>query len=143
MFYCFVCHEAGDVFTFFMKKFGMEYPTAVREVARKVGVEIPDRPGAGPDRREPLFSAVAVAAEWYAGRLRDGEDAAEARGYLQSRNLDVVALQPLGLGFAPKGNALLDAMHSLGLTDPVMFEAGLLVKREDGSLRPRFWGRLD
>src|SRR3989441_4197335 len=31
MFYCFVCHEAGDVFTFFMKKLGMDYPTAVRE----------------------------------------------------------------------------------------------------------------
>src|SRR5205823_4865399 len=69
MYYCFVCHEGGDIFTFYMKKFGMEYPTAVREVARKVGIEIPDRPTGGPDRREPLFSAVAVAAEWYASRL--------------------------------------------------------------------------
>jgi DNA primase len=45
MFYCFVCHEAGDVFTFFMKKLGMDYPTAVREVARRVGVTIPERGG--------------------------------------------------------------------------------------------------
>ena len=37
MFYCFVCHEAGDVFTFFMKRLGMDYPTAVREVARLMG----------------------------------------------------------------------------------------------------------
>src|SRR2546422_7923299 len=37
MFYCFVCHAGGDVFTFFMKKLGMDYPTAVREVARRVG----------------------------------------------------------------------------------------------------------
>ena len=45
MFYCFVCHEAGDVFTFFMKKLGMDYPTAVREVARRVGVTIPEQGG--------------------------------------------------------------------------------------------------
>ncbi len=142
MFYCFVCHEGGDVFTFYMKKLGMDYPTAVREVARRVGIEIPDRPTGGPDRREPLYSAVGVAAEWYAARLRDGADAAEARTYLKTRQLDLEALAPLGLGFAPRGNAFLDAMHAVGLTDPVMFEAGLLVKRDDGSLRPRFWGRL-
>jgi len=44
MFYCFVCHEAGDVYTFFMKKLGMDYPTAVREVARRVGITIPSAP---------------------------------------------------------------------------------------------------
>src|SRR5437899_9111426 len=88
MFYCFVCHEAGDVFTFFMKKFGMEYPTAVREVARNVGIEIPDRPSGGPDRREPLFSAVAVAAERYVARLRSGENATNMRVYINSRGLD-------------------------------------------------------
>jgi DNA primase len=142
MYYCFVCHEGGDVFTFYMKKFGMEYPTAVREVARKVGIEIPDRPTGGPDRREPLFSAVAVAAEWYAARLRDADDAADARAYLKGRGFDPEALQPLSLGFAPRGDAFLNAMHALGIKDEMMFEAGLLVKREDGSLRPRFWGRL-
>ena len=45
MFYCFVCHEAGDDFTFFMKKLGMDYPTAVRETARRVGITIPERTG--------------------------------------------------------------------------------------------------
>jgi len=45
MFYCFVCHEAGDVFTYFMKRLGMDYPTAVREVARRVGITIPERSG--------------------------------------------------------------------------------------------------
>jgi DNA primase len=142
MYYCFVCHEGGDVFTFFMKKFGMEYPTAVREVARKVGIEIPDRATGGPDRREPLFSAVGVAAEWYASRLRDGDDAADARAYLKGRGFDPEALEPMHLGFAPKGDAFLKGMHALGLKDETLFEAGLLVKRDDGSLRPRFWGRL-
>ena len=52
MFYCFVCHEGGDVFTFFMKKLGMDYPTAVREVARRVGITIPERGPSGPDPHE-------------------------------------------------------------------------------------------
>ena len=43
MYYCYVCHEAGDVFTYLMKKQGMDYPTAVREVARKVGIVVPER----------------------------------------------------------------------------------------------------
>jgi DNA primase len=142
MFYCFVCHEAGDVFTFYMKKLGLDYPAAVREVAAKVGIVIPERSTGGPDPREPLYEAVAVAAEWYSARLRDGADAAPARAYLEERGLDLASLLPLGLGFAPRGDEFLTAMRKLGYADERLMEAGLVVKREDGSIRPRFWGRL-
>ncbi len=142
MYYCFVCHEGGDVFTFFMKHFGMDYPTAVREVAAKVGVVIPERPTGGPDPREPLFSAASVAAEWYARRLREASDGEIARKYLEQRGFSGEVLHPLGLGFAPKGNAFLDAMEKLGISQAVLLEAGLAVRREDESVRPRFWGRL-
>ncbi|MGD2136293.1 MAG: CHC2 zinc finger domain-containing protein, partial [Gemmatimonadales bacterium] len=142
MFYCFVCHEAGDVFTFFMKKFGMDYPTAVRDVAGRVGISIPERPSAGPDPREPLFSAVSAAAEWYARRLREADDAKAARDYLARRRFDPEALLPHGLGYAPKGDVFLEAMEKLGIGTDVLLEAGLAVAREDDSLRPRFWNRL-
>lgn len=142
MFYCFVCHEGGDVFAFYMKHLGMDYPTAVREVAAKVGVIIPDRPTGGPDPREPLFSAVAVAAEWYAKRLRESPDGGEARAYLAKRGFSGEGLDVLGLGFAPKGGVFLEAMGRLGVSEDSLLEAGLVVRREDGSLRPRFWGRL-
>jgi DNA primase len=142
MFYCFVCHEAGDVFTFYMKKFGMDYPTAVRDVAAKVGISIPDRPVGGPDPREPLYEALSVAAEWYARRLREAPDAAEARAYLEGRGYALNELLPLGLGWAPRGDDFAAAMRQLGFTDERLLEAGLLTKREDGSLRPRFWQRL-
>lgn len=142
MFYCFVCHEGGDVFTFFMKKLGMDYPTAVREVARRVGITIPERGPTGPDPREPLFSAVAAAADWFARQLRDSPDAEVARQYLVSRRVDLQAVWPLGLGYAPRGRAFLDAMNGLGLRDEVLLEAGLLAKREDGTVVPRFRGRL-
>jgi len=143
MFYCFVCHEAGDVFTFFMKRLGMDYPTAVREVARRVGITIPERSGpTGPDPREPLFAAVATAADWFARQLRESPEAEIARSYLESRHVTMEQAQVQGLGFAPRGTAFLDAMKGLGVREEVLLEAGLLVKREDGSKIPRFRGRL-
>ncbi len=142
MFYCFVCHAGGDVFTFFMKKLGMDYPTAVREVARRTGITIPERGPTGPDPREPLYSAVAAAADWFARQLRESPEAQVARDYLTTRHLDLETVQPLGLGYAPRNKALLDAMKGLGVRDEVLLEAGLLARREDGTLAPRFRGRL-
>ncbi|HWC73117.1 MAG TPA: DNA primase [Gemmatimonadales bacterium] len=146
MFYCFVCHEAGDVYTFFMKKLGMDYPTAVREVARRVGITIPERGGpigGGPDPREPLFAAVATAADWFARQLRESPDAEIARKYLASRQVTMEQAQVHALGFAPRGTAFLDAMKGLGLREEVLLDAGLIVKPEEGQgVRPRFRGRL-
>ena len=145
MFYCFVCHAAGDVFTFFMKRLGMDYPTAVREVARRVGITIPERGpagGGGPDPHEPLYTAVATAADWFGRQLGDSPEAAVARDYLASRHVELETALPLGLGYAPRGKPFLDAMKGLGLRDEVLLEAGLIVKREDGTLAPRFRGRL-
>ena len=85
IYHCFVCHESGDIFTFFMKKFGLDYPTAVREIAGRVGVTVPESRQAGPDPNEPLYSALGVAAEWFARRLREHDDAQGARDYLASR----------------------------------------------------------
>jgi DNA primase len=143
MFYCFVCHEAGDVFTFFMKKLGMDYPTAVRETARRVGITIPERAGpTGPDPREPLYQAVATAADWFSRQLHESPEADGARQYLGSRHITLEQAQVQGLGYAPRGTAFLDAMKGLGLRQEVLLEAGLVVKREDGTLAPRFRGRL-
>jgi DNA primase len=145
MFYCFVCHEAGDVFTFFMKKLGMDYPTAVREAARRTGITIPERGATGPDPREPLFQAVATAADWFARRLREAPEAEGARQYLASRQVTMETAAVQGLGYAPpppRGPAFLDAMKGLGLRPEVLLEGGLLVKRDDGTLVPRFRGRL-
>jgi DNA primase len=142
MFYCFVCHEAGDVFTFFMKKFGMDYPTAVRDVARRVGIAIPERQQAGPDPREPFFEAVAVAQEWYARQLREAPEARVARDYLASRAFALDAVLPFGLGYAGPGTPFLDAMAKLGVSPEVLVASGLALRRDDGKLRARFWNRL-
>jgi DNA primase len=142
-YYCFVCHESGDVFSWFMKRVGMDYPTAVREVARRSGIVIPERAErAGPDPLEPLFGAAAVAQDWFTRQLVESADAAGAREYLQGRDiaLDTAALH--GLGYAPPGKAFLGAMAQLGLEQPVLVEAGLAAVRDDGNVVPRFRSRL-
>ncbi len=143
LYYCFVCHEGGDVFTWHMKKMGMDYPTAVREVARRVGVVIPETaPRTCPDPLEPLFSAVAVAQEWFARQLQEGKEGDAAREYLTSRQVTNEQAGEWGLGFAPRGTAFLTEMKKLGLAEGLLIEAGLAQKREDGSLGARFRGRL-
>lgn len=143
MYHCFVCHESGDVFTFWMKRFGLDYPTAVREIAGKVGIAIPETRQAGPDPNEPLYSALGVAADWFARRLREADDAAPAREYLDGRSLDEAVRDQYQLGYAPaRGEEMLEAFRTLGIEDDTLKGAGLVVEREGGSLGSRFRGRL-
>jgi DNA primase len=143
MYHCFVCHESGDVFTFYMKRFGLDYPTAVREVAAKVGITVPEDRAPGPDPNEPLYSALSAAADWYARRLREGADAGTARAYLDGRGLGPDVRDQFQLGYAPsRGDELSEALRGLGIEADVLLRAGLLVEREDKSLAPRFRGRL-
>ena len=142
-YYCFVCHESGDVFSWLMKRLGMDYPTAVREVARRVGIVIPERAArAGPDPLEPLFGAVAVAQDWFTRQLLESTEAAGAREYLEGREVPIDTAAVHGLGFAPPGKAFLDAMATLGIEQRVLVEAGLAAVRDDGSVIPRFRSRL-
>lgn len=142
-YYCFVCHVSGDVFTWYRERLGMDYPTAVREVARRYGIAVPEsRERPGPDPREPLFQACDAAAIWFAAQLREHPDAARARNYLLERevSLDIAATQ--GLGYAPRGDAFIAAMRSLGVGEDVLVEASLARRRDDGALAPRFRERL-
>lgn len=144
MYYCYVCHAAGDVFTYLMKKQGLDYPSAVREVARKLGISVPDRgtrDGGSPDPREPLFTAVAAAQEWFAARLREDPEGDGARRYLEARDIALEIAGEHGLGYSPR-EGFREAMKQLGIPETTLLEAGLLHKREDGSVMPRFRQRL-
>jgi DNA primase len=142
-YYCFVCHESGDVFSWLMKRFGMDYPSAVREVARRTGILIPDRPDrAGPDPHEPLYGAVAAAHDWFTRQLLELPDAKLAREYLEGRDIPRDTAAMLGLGYAPVGKLFLTAMAELGIDERVLLQAGLAAQRDDGQVSPRFRGRL-
>jgi DNA primase len=142
-YYCFVCHESGDVFSWYMKRLGLSYPDAVREAARRTGIVIPERSErAGPDPHEPLFGAVAAAHDWYTRQLLEQPEAKIAREYLAGRDIPLDTAALLGLGFAPAGKAFLKAMADLGVDEAVLLQTGLTAQREDGSVIPRFRGRL-
>jgi DNA primase len=142
-YYCFVCHESGDVFSWLMKRLGLDYPTAVREVARRVGIVIPERAArSGPDPLEPLFGAVAVAQDWFTRQLLESAEAKGARDYLDGREVPLETAALYGIGFAPPGRAFLAAMAELGLEQKVLMDAGLAAARDDGGVNPRFRARL-
>ena len=145
-YHCFVCHESGDVFTFVRKRLGLDWPSAVKFIGEKVGIEVIDAPrrAQAPDPNAPNYEALAAAAEWFQRQLLDHEVGRAAREYLESRALDPHAWQRFGLGFAPRdAQALRRYLHSLGIDDARQLEAGLLVLREgDSDPRLRFRGRV-
>jgi DNA primase len=143
MYHCFVCHAAGDVFTYLMKRYGMDYPTAVRQVASKVGIVIPEETQrSGPDPREPLYNALATAHDWFQRQLRESPEAEGARKYLLNRHIPLETAGELGLGWAPGGTGFLDEMKKLGVPAPVLRDAGLMVERDDQKVVARFRQRL-
>jgi hypothetical protein len=104
---------------------------------------IPERPGrTGPDPLEPLFSAVAVAQDWFTRQLLESPEARVARDYLAGREVPLETAALHGLGYAPGGRVFLDAMAQLGVKEQVLLEAGLTAARDDGSVVPRFRARL-
>ena len=146
MYYCFVCHAGGDVFNFLQKRLGMDWPSAVRAVADKSGVEIreTDTRREGPDPREPVWELNATAAEYFQRTLWEDDLGQPAREYLAKRNITREAGQRFGLGFAPREIGLLRGyLNTLGFDDDRLLSGGLLVKREEAEEpRPRFRGRL-
>jgi DNA primase len=89
MYYCFVCHEGGDVFNFLQKRLGMDWPSAVRLVAEKSGIEVRevDSRRDGPDSREPLWEVNATAAEYFQRMLWEDDLGQPARDYLAERRI--------------------------------------------------------
>ena len=146
MYYCFVCHEGGDVFRFLQKRLGVEWPAAVKMVGEKAGIEVREveTRREGPDPREPLWEVNATASAYFQKILWDDPLGAQAREYLTQREIPREVADQFGIGFAPREIGLLrNYMNTLGFDDARLVTAGLLVQGEEGSEpRPRFRGRL-
>jgi DNA primase len=146
IYYCFVCHEGGDVFTFLSKRLGLDWPSAVRLAAEKSGIEVPtvESYRSGPDPRERLWEVTASAAEYFRRMLWDDDGGRQARDYLQSRGIDRETSDRFGIGYAPIAIGLMRTyLQTLGFDDARQTEAGLLSQPEEGrEQRPRFRGRL-
>jgi len=146
MYYCFVCHEGGDVFHFLQKRLGVEWPAAVKMVGEKSGIEVREvqTRREGPDPREPLWEVNATAAAYFQKILWDDPLGEQARDYLTQRDISREVADQFAIGFAPREIGLLrNYMNTLGFDEKRLVDAGLLVQGDDGSEpRPRFRGRL-
>ena len=147
VFKCFVCGEAGDIFSFPMKHLGMDFLEAVRFVAARAGVEVPERqerrPEEDPNRR--LHEVNDFAAEWYRRRLWDEREGKKAREYLQSRGIGKEAAERFGLGWAPEEwTAFGDAARKQGISNDLLLALGLVKESQKGNRDPydAFRGRI-
>ena len=145
IFYCFGCHKGGGVVNFIMEIENLTYGDAVRFLAKRAGLEVPDD-GAYQSqykKKERLWALCRAAAQFYHAQLKTpaGE---EARAYLQKRGVSGQTVTRFGLGYSPnRWTALLDVMTAKGYTKEELLEAGLLSQNRDkGTLYDRFRNRL-
>ncbi|HTZ73959.1 MAG TPA: DNA primase [Candidatus Aquilonibacter sp.] len=148
MYYCFGCHEGGDIFKFVMALERCDFPEAVRTVAEKCGIPIPrPRERSPEERRENQHRAAIIeihreAAAFFARQLQSSAEGKVASAYLEERGLDREAIARFGLGFAPhSGDALLRALKPK-YPESVLEVSGLLSKNESGRLYDRFRRRI-
>ncbi|HEY7205217.1 MAG TPA: DNA primase, partial [Methylomirabilota bacterium] len=146
IYHCFGCGAGGDAFSFLMRQDRVAFPEAVRALADRAGVALPDAGGRAPEaesKLEGLRRVMALAAEFYTHSLweRGGE---KARAYLEQRGVDAEVARRFGLGFAPEGwNALLTVMARQGIGEDALVQAGLALPRQNGpGFYDRFRGRL-
>lgn len=145
IFYCFGCHKGGGVINFIMEIENLSYPDAVRFLAKRAGLEVPDDSAESSQykKKERLCALCKNAARFFNEQLKTPA-AAEARTYAHKRGLSPSTVTRFGLGFAPNAwTALLDAMVSKGYTKQELLDAGLVLQnREKGTFYDRFRNRL-
>jgi len=143
--HCFgACGTGGDVIGFVMRKEGLEFPEALRMLAQRAGVSLPERrvPREEDRTRERLRAANEAAADWYRQLLLGTEQGRGAREYLERRGIDGPTAEAFCLGYSPSAwEATRERLRQGGFTDAELLAAGLLVEGESGP-HDRFRGRL-
>jgi DNA primase len=143
-YHCFGCGAHGDAIRFLTDQRGMPFMDAVKELAAKAGMEVPEPDPRAKERAErtaTLTDVMAEVAKYYSDQL-NGLSGAEARDYLKRRGLDAATIQRFGLGFAPDSRSgVKRALEKLG--EDKLVETGMLIKPEEGGdTYDRFRGRL-
>ncbi|OHB93580.1 MAG: DNA primase [Planctomycetes bacterium RIFCSPHIGHO2_12_FULL_52_36] len=127
---CFGCGEGGSVFNFLMKKEGLSFSEAVRSLARKAGVDIPQRRDASYEKRDYLYQANNLAAGFFQACL-SSEEGRQAREYLDKRGIDRGSIEKFRIGYAPdRWDGLLTAAQGKGISAETLLGAGLVIARE-------------
>ena len=132
IYYCFGCHKGGGVINFIMEIENLSYPDAVRFLAKRVGMEVPEdeQYQSRYKGQERLWKLCREAARFFHETLMS-DQGKQARQYLTQRGLSKSTVTRFGLGFAPdQWTALTDEMIRRGYTRQELMDAGLVVSRE-------------
>jgi len=145
-FHCFGCGEGGNVFDFLMKVDHVTFPEAVERLAQKIGFELHYEDGGGQREQERgnrarILAANAAAEKFFREQLLTPE-AEPGRRFLGERGFDQAAAQQFGVGFAPRGGALAQALRGQGFSEEELVQAGLLGRGDRGDVYARFRSRL-
>jgi DNA primase len=143
-FHCFGCGAHGDAIGFVMRADNLDFLEAVEKLASEVGLLVPratleEREKAR--RRKTLLETLEAAAAFYESRLWSPAGTA-ARGYLQARGLDGDTIRRFRLGWASEDRQALRRALTADYTEPLLVEAGLLYRPEDGEPFDYFRGRV-
>ncbi len=127
IYYCFGCHKGGGVINFIMDIENLSYPDAVRFLAKRVNLEVPEdeQYQSRYKQQERLWRLCKQAARYFHAQLK-ADTGREARAYLHRRGLDWATVTKFGIGYAPEGwHNLIPAMKQLGFTEEELIAADL------------------
>lgn len=147
MYHCFGCGVSGNVFTFVMKYENFSFPEAVRYLAERVGVNLPEaeyteEQKQRANRRARLMEVNREAAKFFYYQLRSPQGAVGNK-YLAKRELSEETMQRFGLGYAGKnGTDLVRYLRQKGFEDDIIKGAGLASYSEKYGLVSQFWNRV-
>ncbi|HYE59508.1 MAG TPA: CHC2 zinc finger domain-containing protein, partial [Rhodothermales bacterium] len=154
LFYCFGCHKGGDTITFVREVEGVGFFEAVRALAERFNVPLPEaeegQDAERASRQEAILHALRWAGRWFYGQLTKTADGERGLQYLLGRGLTPETIKGYGLGYAPeRWDALVRAAAEAGIAPDVLVDAGLAIRRDRavggnaaGSLYDRYRGRV-
>lgn len=147
MYYCFGCGAGGNVITFLMKYDNLTFQEAVKQLADRAGIKLPDEddsPAAKAmrDKRQILLDINKEAAKYYYYQLR-GRTGQKGMEYFRGRQLSDETMQHFGLGYANiTSDDLVKHLKSLGYEDSQIIDAGLASYDEKYGTHDKFWNRV-
>ncbi|MDO9026310.1 MAG: DNA primase, partial [bacterium] len=132
--HCFGCGKGGNVYTFLMEYDKVSFVEAVRTLAQKAGIKIPETRADFKDgQHDLLYQANELAARFFSDNLADPKNTS-AREYLEKRGITKEIQELFRLGYAPnEWDGFIKAAGRSGLSLPLLQESGLIVARETGN----------
>ncbi len=145
LFYCFGCGKGGTVINFAMQQENLDFVEAVKLLAEKCGMELPDDDRRVNEnslkKRQNIYKINSISGRFFYDKLFE-QCGASAREYIAKRQMVQATVNRFGLGYAPEGNALLKHLREQGFTDDEIVESGVVGRSENGDIYDRFRNRL-